>query len=229
MNVFPLLNASFTVLNAKIEKTEKVYNLACTQTHSTVMGRNSIVKETTLGIYQAGDKGAYNHQHTLHVGWDHEEKPVSEFDLWEEHPVETVGHRWGMTIDLSSCIGCGSCLVACQSENNVPVVGKHEIRVSRDMHWLRIDRYYSSDMTSAGGLMHCIANGIKVPQELALAGFSGLDLLEGLPLKGATSNAARFEMGKLAAELVIAAKNGTLAKDDRIVRIEAKIDIGDTL
>jgi LacI family gluconate utilization system Gnt-I transcriptional repressor len=89
--------------------------------------------------------------------------------------------------------------------------------------------YYSSDMTSAGGLMHCIAKGIKVPEELALAGFSGLDLLEGLPQKAATTNASRFEMGKLAAELVIAAKNGTLEKEDRIVRIEAKIDIGDTL
>lgn len=89
--------------------------------------------------------------------------------------------------------------------------------------------YYSSDMTSAGGLMHCIAKGIKVPEELALAGFSGLDLLEGLPQKAATTNASRYEMGKLAAELVIAAKNGTLEKEDRIVRIEAKIDIGDTL
>lgn len=89
--------------------------------------------------------------------------------------------------------------------------------------------YYSSDMTSAGGLMHCLANGIKVPEQLALAGFSGLDLLEGLPLKVATSNASRFEMGNLAAGLVIAAKKGALAPEDRIVKLEAKIDIGDTL
>lgn len=89
--------------------------------------------------------------------------------------------------------------------------------------------YYSSDMTSAGGLMHCLANGIKVPEQLALAGFSGLDLLEGLPLKVATSNASRFEMGKLAAGLVTSAKKGTLSAEDRIVKLEAKIDIGDTL
>ena len=151
-NAFVLVqNGDFDVYDAAVSKTSETYNLACTQTHSTVMARNSIVKETTLGIYQAGDKGAYNHQHTLHVGWDHEEKPVSEFDLWEEHPVEHVGHRWGMTIDLSSCIGCGSCLVACQSENNVPVVGKDEIRRGREMHWLRIDRYYASDIEPAVG------------------------------------------------------------------------------
>lgn len=151
-NAFQLVqNGDFDIYDAAITKTAETYNLACTQTHSTVMARNSIVKETTLGIYQAGDKGAYNHQHTLHVGWDHEEKPISEFDLWEEHPVENVGHRWGMTIDLSSCIGCGSCLVACQSENNVPVVGKDEVRRGREMHWLRIDRYYASDIEPAVG------------------------------------------------------------------------------
>jgi len=69
-------------------------------------------------------------------------------DLWRDHPVEGVGHRWGMTIDLSSCIGCGSCITACHTENNVPVVGKDEVRRHRDMHWMRIDRYFSSDYAS---------------------------------------------------------------------------------
>ena len=151
VNVFPLLNASFTVLNAKIEKTEKVYNLACTQTHSTVMGRNSIVKETTLSTYKSKDASAYNHKHVLHSGWNHDEKPVSEFNLWDEHPVENVGHRWGMSIDLNACNGCGTCLIACQSENNVPVVGKDEVRRGREMHWLRLDRYYASDIEPAIG------------------------------------------------------------------------------
>ena len=79
------------------------------------------------------------------------EKPVGEFDLWDAHPVENIGHRWGMTIDLSSCIGCSNCLVACQSENNVPVVGKDEVRRGREMHWLRIDRYFASDEEAAVG------------------------------------------------------------------------------
>ena len=163
-NAYPLLaNGDFSV--ASITKAEGVYNLACTQTHSTVMGRNSIVKETTLDIYKTQDAGAYNHQHTLHTGWNHDEKPISEFNLWDEHPVENVGHRWGMSIDLNTCIGCSACLISCQSENNVPVVGKDEVRRGREMHWLRIDRYYASDIEPTVGTKG---------KEFAEEGFAGL-------------------------------------------------------
>ncbi|MEO5584720.1 MAG: 4Fe-4S dicluster domain-containing protein, partial [Flavobacteriales bacterium] len=71
--------------------------------------------------------------------------PATSIDLWAAHPVAEVGHRWGMSIDLNSCIGCGACITACNSENNISVVGKDEVRRSREMHWMRIDRYYSSD------------------------------------------------------------------------------------
>ena len=151
VNVYGLLNETFAVQGVEISNTGNTYNLACTQTHATVMGRNSIVKETTLDTYKTKDSSAYNHRHVLHSGWNHDEKPVSEFNLWDEHPVENVGHRWAMTIDLNACNGCGTCLIACQSENNVPVVGKDEVRRGREMHWLRIDRYYASNIEPAVG------------------------------------------------------------------------------
>ena len=139
---------------ATIKKLDKTYPIATTQIHQTVMGRNSIVRETTFDIYKNHSKEAYNPDWTLQKIDDegkHVEAPLKEFDLWDAHPVENVGHRWGMTIDLSSCFGCGSCLVACQSENNVPVVGKDEVRRGREMHWLRLDRYYASDEEATVG------------------------------------------------------------------------------
>lgn len=141
--------------SGKLSKIDGTYIIAATQIHHTVMGRRSIVKETTLDIFKNKDKEAYNPAHTLqklNKEGHHEEVPVAEFDLWDAHPVEHIGHRWGMTIDLSSCIGCGSCLIACQSENNVPVVGKDEVRRGREMHWLRIDRYFASDEEATIGL-----------------------------------------------------------------------------
>lgn len=142
-------NVSYTV-SAKISPAEGEYPIAATQTHQTVMGRDSIIRETTLDIFKKGNKEDYNPAWTLLSGETDEHghqkaKPLKEFDLWGDQPVKEIGHRWGMSIDMNLCTGCGACITACNLENNVPVVGKDEVRRGREMHWLRIDRYYSSE------------------------------------------------------------------------------------
>jgi molybdopterin-containing oxidoreductase family iron-sulfur binding subunit len=113
--------------------------LATTQVHNTLTVPKKlapadgqprpIVQETTLGAFIKDPNSGVE---------DHEEKE----DLWPaDHPYNNI--RWGMVVDLSACTGCSACVIACQAENNIPVVGKDEIRRNREMHWLRIDRYYS--------------------------------------------------------------------------------------
>jgi len=133
---------------AELSVNDEKYALACTQTHHTIMGRTSILKETTYDVYTdpSTQKEDYNPSHVLHSHAEggHSTVDATDISLWDEHPVEHVGHRWGMSIDLSSCNGCGVCITSCHSENNVPVVGKDEVRRSRDMQWLRMDRYFTS-------------------------------------------------------------------------------------
>lgn len=150
-NAYPLVGRSAAgaayYVGATIAEVSGTYPIAATQTHQTVMGRDSVVRETTLATYKQGNKDAYNPEHKLvtHEKGEFIKKNIKEFDLWKEHPVENIGHRWGMSIDMNTCIGCSACVTACISENNVPVVGKDEVRRGREMHWMRIDRYYSTD------------------------------------------------------------------------------------
>ncbi|TBN01806.1 4Fe-4S dicluster domain-containing protein [Hyunsoonleella flava] len=149
VNAYPLYQNFNSVQNVSVEAVSGEHEFACVQLHNTLMGRGDIVKETTLEIFNTKDKEHWNPVPV--VSLNHEETPVTspEVDLWDEFD-RSIGHHFNLSIDLNACTGCGACVIACHSENNVPVVGKTEVRRSRDMHWLRIDRYYSSDDTFEG-------------------------------------------------------------------------------
>ena len=148
-NAYTLYNDFSSVQPVSVEAVDGTHEFACTQLQNTLMGREDIVKETTLEIFNTKDKNYYNAVPV--VSKNHIETAVTspEVDIWDQFD-RSVGHHFNLSIDLNACTGCGACVVACHAENNVPVVGKREIRKSRDMHWLRIDRYYSSEDSFAG-------------------------------------------------------------------------------
>ena len=146
VNAFPLYQNFNGVQEVSVSPAEGFHEFACVQLHNTLMGRGDIIKETTLEVFNTKDKAYWNA--IPKVSKNHMEFEVTspEVDMWQAFD-RSVGHHFNMSIDLNACTGCGACVIACHSENNVPVVGKKEIRKSRDMHWLRIDRYYSSGTT----------------------------------------------------------------------------------
>ncbi len=144
VNAYPLYQDFKNIQSVTVEKSAGSHEFASVQLHNTLMGRGDIIKETTLEVFNTKDHSEWNH--VPQVSLDHQEVPATSVDLWNSFD-RSIGHHFNLSIDLNACTGCGACVVACHAENNVPVVGKEEVRKSRDMHWLRIDRYYSSEGT----------------------------------------------------------------------------------
>lgn len=113
----------------------QTYRLACTQAHHTMEGRQIVVEATLNDYLKKPDANIHKH----HI-----------WSMWAGHKYN--GHKWGMALDLNSCTGCSSCVIACQSENNIPVVGKKYVLQGREMHWIRIDRYYTGDAKSGDAI-----------------------------------------------------------------------------
>ncbi|MBI1221718.1 MAG: 4Fe-4S dicluster domain-containing protein [Bacteroidetes bacterium] len=140
LDAFPFVGkmngtSSYYVSDVTIAKVDGHYELAQTQTHHSIEGRD-IVREATLAEF-AKDSKVENHDELGRMR--NEEGKL--YNLWREFDYK--GHKWGLAIDMNACTGCSACVVACSLENNVPVVGREEVRRRREMHWMRIDRYYA--------------------------------------------------------------------------------------
>jgi molybdopterin-containing oxidoreductase family iron-sulfur binding subunit len=118
-----------SISGATVTKTGATYKLATTQEHHSMEGR-PLVREASLADYRKQPAFA--------------KKPDEKVDLFQLFPRFSYdqGNQWGMAIDLNSCIGCNACVLACQAENNIPIVGKEQVMRGREMHWIRLDRYY---------------------------------------------------------------------------------------
>jgi MoCo/4Fe-4S cofactor protein with predicted Tat translocation signal len=148
-----VLNGSLSYSSpANFEITEETYQIAQTQTHNTYMGRQTVIQETSLSDFNDGTFAEKKYKPRI-ATWSDVRKNEDEksaknvepekLNIWKGH--EYPQHHWGMAIDLNTCTGCAACIVACNVENNVALVGREEVINRREMHWLRIDRYYSSD------------------------------------------------------------------------------------
>ena len=145
-NIFKLMNSAdnFLINTISIEKIGATYPLACTQDshgmNDDKLADDAIQKRLPVLVREATMDEYKHHPEFAKHGVHH---PPLE-SMWKEFEY-TESPQWGMTIDLNVCTGCNACTTSCQSENNIPVIGKQEVRMGREMHWIRLDRYFSGD------------------------------------------------------------------------------------
>ncbi|MEI8343273.1 MAG: 4Fe-4S dicluster domain-containing protein, partial [Verrucomicrobiota bacterium] len=138
VDVYPLRTSAqpWFAVGASVKRTGRTYSLAITQQHHSMEGR-ALFRESTLEHYKEEPDFAQ-------TMWMDAELPVKNPSLYT-HPTLDGVHQWGMVVDLNTCTGCNACVIACQAENNTPIVGKEQVITGREMHWMRIDRYFSSE------------------------------------------------------------------------------------
>ena len=144
-SAYKLMSAKNTCFaDVTITPTGKTQHLSTTQGHNPLGGdripdHRDVIREATLEKFNAAE----DKREALMVGHSMEQEEIKENNLFPEEVFEWKGEQWGMTIDMNACTGCGACITACQAENNISVVGKEQVSRGREMHWIRIDRYYS--------------------------------------------------------------------------------------
>jgi len=127
---------------AKLKDTGQKHQLAICQEHGAMEGR-PIIREATLDEFRGNADFAKKMDLEKPPGMAEGSAMKSLYPNPLEERKKKALHQWGMSIDLNSCVGCTSCVIACQSENNVPIVGKYQVALNREMHWIRLDRYYA--------------------------------------------------------------------------------------